>query len=242
MTPASALAALSPERRAAVIYGAAQAELSDRLWKAALGPEASDTSARGGTTADFRDHDSQLTALMNLLSLEATRNGIAAPSPAPPPAQLPGEPTHASPIGAASSRMTAVQGDARDAIVDAAPCSFGANARYRDCVDAAAARTGLPAAALAAIVDAEAAKAPDGSWQTYSRNPRLGKIGSSNAAFARRFIETENIAIGHVDVGGSRARKLEFLPYEGKTRSSFVADPVPILAPMPLVDGDVELF
>lgn len=70
----------------------------------------------------------------------------------------------------------------------------------------------------------------------------LGKIGSSNAAFARRFIETENIAIGHVDVGGSRARKLEFLPYEGKTRSSFVADPVPILAPMPLVDGDVELF
>ncbi len=177
MTPASALAALSPERRAALIYGAAQAELSDRLWKAALGPEASDTSARGGTTADFRDRDSQLTALMNLLSLEATRNGIAAPSPAPPPAQLPGVPSHASPIGTVSSRMTAAQGDTRDAIVDAAPCSFGANARYRDCVDAAAARTGLPAAALAAIVDAEAAKASDGSWQTYSRNPRSSAAG-----------------------------------------------------------------
>jgi chemotaxis protein CheD len=74
----------------------------------------------------------------------------------------------------------------------------------------------------------------------------LGGIGKSNATFARRFIETEGIAIGHVDVGGSRARKVEFLPFEGKARSSFVAEAVPLevaRAPAPPASvGDLELF
>ena len=71
----------------------------------------------------------------------------------------------------------------------------------------------------------------------------LGNIGSSNARFARRFIETEGIAIGHVDVGGTRARRIEFLPFEGKSRTIFVAEPVPTLAaPMALAGGELELF
>ena len=72
----------------------------------------------------------------------------------------------------------------------------------------------------------------------------LGGIGHDNAVFARRFVETEGIAIGHVDVGGTRARKIEFMPYEGKARATFVADPVPPpRAPAPPVHGgELELF
>jgi len=72
----------------------------------------------------------------------------------------------------------------------------------------------------------------------------LGGIGHDNAVFARRFVETEGIAIGHVDVGGTRARKIEFMPFEGKARSSFVAESVPLpRAPVvPVHGGELELF
>jgi hypothetical protein len=49
---------------------------------------------------------------------------------------------------------------------------LGANAAFRPMIERAAARTGLAPALLAAIVDAEAAKRPDGSWNPASRNPR----------------------------------------------------------------------
>lgn len=73
----------------------------------------------------------------------------------------------------------------------------------------------------------------------------LGGIGHANAAFARRFVEMEGITIGHVDVGGTRARKVEFMPYEGKARATLVADPVAFVAPpvlQPACGGELELF
>lgn len=72
----------------------------------------------------------------------------------------------------------------------------------------------------------------------------LGSIGSSNAAFARRFVETEGIAIGHCDLGGTKARKVEFLPYEGRVRCNAVAGPPPpaIKPAAGPVGGDLELF
>lgn len=74
----------------------------------------------------------------------------------------------------------------------------------------------------------------------------LGGIGTANAAFARRFVETEGIAIAHIDVGGTRARKVEFLASEGKSRANFVSDTVPVAAPpprpKPAFDGELELF
>lgn len=74
----------------------------------------------------------------------------------------------------------------------------------------------------------------------------LGSIGSSNAAFARRFLDTEGIATGHVDVGGTHARKVEFLPYEGKARSTAVSEAppiqVPATVPLPVEGGELELF
>lgn len=74
----------------------------------------------------------------------------------------------------------------------------------------------------------------------------LGSIGSSNAAFARRFMETESIAIAHSDLGGTNARKIEFMPHEGRSRCVKVSDrvaergPLPVQAPVP--GGELELF
>lgn len=73
----------------------------------------------------------------------------------------------------------------------------------------------------------------------------LGSIGTRNAAFARQFMQTEGIAVGRCELGGTRARKVEFMPYEGRVRSSVVADaPPPILTmtPAAIPNGDVELF
>lgn len=73
----------------------------------------------------------------------------------------------------------------------------------------------------------------------------LGSIGSSNAEFARRFMHTEGIKIGHCDVGGRHARRVEFVPYEGKARSRAVAEAPPIVrAPvtLPSGGGDLDLF
>ena len=75
----------------------------------------------------------------------------------------------------------------------------------------------------------------------------LGTIGSQNAAFARRFCKTEAIAIAHEDVGGSFARRVEFLPHEGKSRCARVSHaPAPVLLPKPVKtsahSGELELF
>ncbi|RJF85721.1 chemotaxis protein CheD [Sphingomonas cavernae] len=73
----------------------------------------------------------------------------------------------------------------------------------------------------------------------------LGAIGSSNAAFARQFMETEGIAIGRCELGGTHARKVEFMPYEGRVRATTVANaPPPVIKPKPVAEpaGDVELF
>lgn len=73
----------------------------------------------------------------------------------------------------------------------------------------------------------------------------LGAIGSGNASFARQFMETEGIAIGRCELGGTRARKVEFMPYEGRVRSTTVTDaPPPVIQPAPtlLAGGEVELF
>ncbi len=75
----------------------------------------------------------------------------------------------------------------------------------------------------------------------------LGSIGTSNSEFAKRFVETEGIAIAHVDVGGTHARRVEFQPYEGRSRCHRVTNaPVHVVAPITRRQlepaGEVELF
>lgn len=152
------LARLAPTERAEMIYAEARQALGNRLWQAALGhvdPEA-DAPARGARMASSLD----LGALLDAVAQPASPAAAVAapPDPHDPDPLLP--PAFAEPAPPAAS-----------------PPGLGPNARHGPALDAAAARTGLPAAALAAIVDAEAAHRPDGSWNTHSRNPRSSAAG-----------------------------------------------------------------
>jgi len=75
----------------------------------------------------------------------------------------------------------------------------------------------------------------------------LGDIGKQNIAFARRFLRTEGIQIRHEDVGGCHARRVEFQPFEGRSRCRIVREPAAVEKPAPvreLIDnaGELELF
>lgn len=73
----------------------------------------------------------------------------------------------------------------------------------------------------------------------------LGAIGEANALFAKHFMETEGIPVGHIDTGGTQARKVEFRPFDGKVRSIVLKDAPVAEAPpprKPAPQGDVELF
>ena len=74
----------------------------------------------------------------------------------------------------------------------------------------------------------------------------FGRIGTQNAAFARRFLAAEGIRIVHEDLGGRSARRVEFMPYAGKARCSRSAE-IPTTPPLPSphyapAAGEVELF
>jgi len=150
-----AFQALPPARRAALIYGEAQAEMSQRLWRAALGPTGRSDQEDGGRLPSF-DSDTRRANLDSLLALL----GESAPSPAA--SSAPAKPA----VHASSPTTASVEVD-----------GLGLNQIYAPALRTAAARTGIPATALAAIVDAEAGKDSSGRWQTLSRNPRSSAAG-----------------------------------------------------------------
>lgn len=153
---------MSAPQRAALIYSQARSELSSRLWRAALG----DGDPRTGDSSAAPDSDPM--ALDSLLALfEPAKTAPAAPPQANPPAAAAEADTQDDPSGDSGG------GD------DTPPHSagLGPNARHQATLANAAARTGIPAPALAAIVNAEAAKGNDGSWLAYSRNPRSSAAG-----------------------------------------------------------------
>lgn len=74
----------------------------------------------------------------------------------------------------------------------------------------------------------------------------LNDIGAGNAAFVRRFLADEGIAIASESLGGFGARRVEFNPVGGRVRVR-EADPEQVRAterraPQPVADGGVELF
>lgn len=151
---------LTAAQKANLIYNEARGELSGRLWRAALGSAEDDQraqSAPGQVTAGTAAEPIGLDRLLAMLDPAAP--AVAATS-APATTQV-----------ADSPPALSVGDDAVAAMQD------GPNARYAGMLDAAAARSGIPASALAAIVDAEAAKGAGGTWQPYSRNPRSSAAG-----------------------------------------------------------------
>lgn len=51
----------------------------------------------------------------------------------------------------------------------------------------------------------------------------LGAIGAANAAFARRYLRREGIKVVAEDLGGERARRVQFWPASGRARQIYVA-------------------
>jgi len=191
---ASDLAQLSPANRAKVIYSAAQSELASRLWKAALGDGDNSDKKTNGLGQTGLAGDSLLELLGNRVNgqtgaVQGCNCGCACAC-------------HQKPVAPAGFSDNCIE-DLRNAIGDAAEqssrkmaaamgtgatfaaaqgtvvsgLSLGANTRFAPALAMAEARTGIPATALAAIVDAEAAKTSEGSWNTMSRNPRPSAAG-----------------------------------------------------------------
>jgi chemotaxis protein CheD len=79
---------------------------------------------------------------------------------------------------------------------------------------------------------------------TIHRN--MQPIGQKNSELAERFLNTERIIITHRDVGGTDARRVDFLAASGKARCRHVdGAAVPTVKPIPVPTqsvGDVEFF
>ncbi|OAN57321.1 hypothetical protein [Sphingomonas sp. TDK1] len=191
------LAALTPAQRANVIYAQAQSELSTRLWRAAIGDGERDAgktrSPLGGGS------DMSVDSLLELLGTQAPRSAkgrcncqcacschenetgddVAALAKAALTPARASAVAERSTLPASMSNVAALSGAGGGSASGgvSAGLSLGANTRYADTLAAAEARSGIPASALAAIVDAEAGKGHDGSWNPLSRNPRSSAAG-----------------------------------------------------------------
>jgi hypothetical protein len=155
---------LRPEQKADLIYTQARTELSGRLWRAALGESASSEAPQ--QAASSGSLAANLDALLAVFGRES-ESAI----PAPPRASLIQAVLPAAPAPAASETKPVETAEVGRAT------GLGPNAQHQASLERAAQRTGIPTAALAAIVDAEAAKGRDGSWKLYSRNPRSSAAG-----------------------------------------------------------------
>ncbi|MFZ5746653.1 MAG: peptidoglycan-binding protein [Pseudomonadota bacterium] len=193
-------ASLPPARRAELIYAQARSELSTRLWRAALGdtdrPD-SETNpfARGGLSMDsmlgvlndgggiaglptlpgMRGGEGQTCACAHACTCPCHSGGGQATTAVTGATTALGRYHSAAAIPAAAA--VAIPDIALPSGAVTAAAGFGANARYLPLVADAAQATGVPAGTIAAIVDAEAAKNSDGSWNTHSRNPRSSAAG-----------------------------------------------------------------
>lgn len=203
---------LSASQKARLIYDEARSEMSGRLWRAALGSAEEQDRAQPVTPTGH----SEPIGLDRLLAILDPQSAAA---------------LQAVPATEAAAPAPAIPGDAAQAMQD------GPNARYAGMLDAAAERTGLPASALAAIVDAEAAKGAGGTWQPYSRNPRssaaglgqfLNRTWEGEAERAGTWLNATAQANGWLDGGGqvrgeSRGALLA-LRYDPRASIEAVAD------------------
>lgn len=72
----------------------------------------------------------------------------------------------------------------------------------------------------------------------------LSGIGKMNGAFATRYLERERIPCTSLSLGGTRARRVEFWPADGRARMKFLADTVPNTVTLPRFDdqSSIEMF
>lgn len=162
------LETLSPAERARVIYTQARSEMSNRLWQAAIG-------GQQGDRHEAQDTCRHGVGLSNMGMLAPLVPGSLAGRPVPTPDALaipkPRQNLPANPLPGTSA---AGVGNWQTA---GGLSGLGSNSIHAAALHRAAERSAIPAPALAAIVNAEAAKRPDGSWNLHSRNPRSSAAG-----------------------------------------------------------------
>lgn len=230
----SGLAGMTPAQRAHVIYTEARTEMSSRLWEAALG---SDAKAPADRNEDAM-HPRSLDALLNLLQGKTDGATPTMPYgiPAPIAAAVEQQRGNASCGNASDENPFEDAPDGEEASEGGRELDMagGPNARYAPMLQAASARTGLPAAALATIVHAEAAKGSDGRWLAYSRNPRSSAAGLGQflnttwigeAERAGTWLHETAAQRGWLDTNGrvSRADRSELLALRYDARASIEA-------------------
>lgn len=167
-------APLTPPEKAQVIYEQARSDMSARLWRAALGAE-DDAAAPKDM---LKNGASGLNLLIALLDEQSGATQLP-PIPVQAVRAHPDQQDLQAGHGRGSAQPSVgPDGDGGGADGgEPSAKSYGPNASYASVLSAASRRTGLPAAALATIVDAEAAKDKDGRWLPYSRNPRSSAAG-----------------------------------------------------------------
>lgn len=146
-------APMSNQAKARAIWTEARADMASRLWQAAIG-QSSDPGGVASSASVRPGLDSLLATLANQGSA-VDRSGIAAPS------AQPSEPPPTAAVDNAANE----------------PVALGANERFRGQIEQAGRRAKLPPSALASIINAEAGKLRNGSWNLYSRNPRSSAAG-----------------------------------------------------------------
>lgn len=146
---------MDPALRSELIYRNARAQVEQRLWDVALGAQDNPEGQAG----------------VGVLASAKPVNPFLAPSIANYV-----NPNAATP-NAADAIAVPMAAPAKSGASTVSSAGLGPNAKFAGVLERASQRTGVPASALAAIVQAEAAKRPDGSWNTASRNPRSSAAG-----------------------------------------------------------------
>lgn len=169
------LAALTPAKRAEVIYAQARSELSARLWRAALGEAEQKNDA--APWADRRRQSGD--ALLQLLSdTELSRPDASCTCRTRAEWDDRVSPAQAEPATVIDQRDGgSPRGSAGPPSADPRMPMLGANASYGPYFAEAQARSGIPAGVLAAIVDAEVGTGSEGRWNPHARNPRSSAAG-----------------------------------------------------------------
>ena len=73
----------------------------------------------------------------------------------------------------------------------------------------------------------------------------LGRIGESNAAFARKFLSDEGVPCRAESLGGTLARRVRFVPTTGHAQQMLLDEPVEVekpKRPAAAADDDITLF
>lgn len=174
MIDSAQLSSLTSANRAQVIYRQAQSELAQTLWRAALG----EAGERDGGSASWAVPSAHKGGLQSLLDLITGRGDGGLPSSnAQESPQAPVQPPFEVKVTNATAAGVPTGTGAKAAATELRRDALGPNASFGGAIESAAERTGIPASALASIIDAEAARGRNGSWNTHSRNPRSSAAG-----------------------------------------------------------------